>query len=294
MRPGPEQLAKRLRELAAKGGPGAASQASAGLLAELRSIDQAGAAAVLAADAQAGRLLAAWPGQALELAGRLLALSQRAACLRCGSCCRTSSPTLYLEDWPLIESGALRLADLYALRAGERAFSARLGRSLVLDQDLIKLREDSSAACRHLTPVGCGIYQSRPLQCRHLECWSGRHGGQLQDRPRLGRTQLWQDDPTALALMAEYEAELPAAGLDRLLAAAARGDPEAPGRALLWLERDHRLRAGARERYGYHPDRLELLWGRPALAVVADYDLQVALDPGGKPCLQPRSRAEIA
>lgn len=273
--PDHSQLIARLQAARAQG-PAALLAACAAELGARRGIDAPGAASAVAKDAELSRLAAA-DASPQELATRLMALAKAERCLGCGSCCRVSSPTLYAEDLPRLREAGIGWEALIALRAGERVYSARLGRFQVLERELIKLREENGA-CTCLTPHGCGMYEQRPLQCRWLECWSGRHAGQLTDRPRLGRDELLADDHTALALAREYEAKVPAGELHAALAAAAEGDAEASEQALTFLERDHRLRAGISAKFGYAPEALPLILGRPALEIAANYGLEVAVE----------------
>ncbi|RJX32674.1 MAG: YkgJ family cysteine cluster protein [Desulfarculus sp.] len=283
--PPTESLTERLaRALAA--GPSIATQAAAAALAGLRGCDAPGAAAVVARDDELCRLLAAGFGQEAALAARLAELAGAARCLGCGACCRVSSPTLYQEDLALLGPQGPGREHFYTLRAGEEVHSARLGRRQVLEQELIKLCEAPGGACVFLGPGGCAIYDQRPLQCRWLECWSGRHAGQLSGRPRLTRTQAFAGDHTARALAAEFERKLPAARLAGLLAAAAGGDDQAAEEALAVLEQDHGLRAAIGGRYGYGAAELKLLLGRPATAIARAYGLAVELDPDDRPRLR--------
>lgn len=267
-------------------GPGALAQACAALLAAARGIDQAAAARALARDQELGRLIAEAAPTA-RLAARLDALARAARCLGCATCCRASSPTLYAEDLPRLKAAGLGWESLVTLRTGEKVHSARLGGLQTLAQELIKLRE-RGGVCAWLGEKGCAIYGQRPLQCRWLECWSGRHAGQLDDRPRLGREELLADDPTALALSREYEAKLPAGELHQALSGAAVGEDGASAQALALLELDHRLRAAITERYGYSPEALCLILGRPAREVAANYGLELALE-GETPVLRSKS-----
>jgi Fe-S-cluster containining protein len=271
-RPARARLAQALAQGAAlalaQEGPLALRRFCAQALAEIRRLDEPGALAALEADAElagimanlAAGLLAApaakAEGDALEaLAGRLADLALAPACLGCGTCCRVSSPTLYAEDLARLGPGGLARSQLLTLRAGELAHSARLGRVLALPAELIKLRESPGGGCALLAGSRCGAYARRPLQCRHLECWSGRHAGQLEDRPRLARADIYAGDETALGLMAEYETRLAAAGLNALLARAAGGEAQARREALDLMELDHRLRAGVSQRYAYQIGR---------------------------------------
>lgn len=283
--PPTQSLTERLARAMAQG-PSAAAQAVAAALTELRGCDAAGAAAVLAGDAALCGLLAAGPGSQAALAGRLAELAGTARCLGCGTCCRVSSPTLYQEDLALLGPEGPGRQHFYTLRTGEEVHSARLGRRQVLGQELIKLREAPDGACLFLGAAGCAIYAQRPLQCRWLECWSGRHAGQLEGRPRLGREQVLAGDDTALALTAEFERKLPAARLAGLLGRAAQGDDQAAAQALAVLEQDHGLRAAISDRYGYGPAELALLLGRPAVEIARAYGLILELDADNRPRLR--------
>lgn len=282
------------RALAREGAPGLESACRLAL-AEMRGLDQIGAAAVLAGEAGPGRLLSAClgsenPAPALaELAQWLRDLAGAAHCLGCATCCRVSSPTLYAEDLGLVGPVGLPREGLYTLRAGERVLNARLGRSQVLDRELIKLREAPRGGCVFLEGCRCAIHPHRPLQCRQLECWSGRHAGQLAALARLTRAEIFADDPTALALMAEYEIRLPGAELAQALDRAAQGGDQAPALAL--MELDHRLRQGIAARYGYDQAQQDLLLGRPARVVALGHGLELTLDARERPRLVRRGGA---
>jgi len=268
--------------------PGQALGAAALLLARLRPMDPAGAALVLERELWLGRLLAKGPDAAAELADRLQELAKAKRCLGCGTCCLTSSPTLYAEDLERIGPEALPRNALFTLRPGERVFSAREGENRLLERELIKLREGQASrgsagrGCWFLELGRCGIYQDRPLQCRALECWSDRHAGQVAGQPRLTRAQFFAGDETALALIAEYDLKLPAAELTQALELAAKGENQASHQALVLLELDHKLRRGVSQRYGYLAEDLDLMWGRPAVLVARAHGLEPVLSDKGQ------------
>ena len=268
---------------------GAGLSAAAGLLARLRPMHRAGAAKAAAGDQKLTALLARGAGAA-ELLARLERLAGAKACLACGTCCVTSSPTLYQEDLALVHSGAIPLKNLFTLRAGERAFSARLGKSAPLEAELIKLAEASGGGCVYLQDCLCSAYESRPLQCRTLKCWEDSHAGKLTGLARPGRGDILAGDETALALAKEYDHRLPAAELDRAFSLAARGEAGAEKQALAFLETDHRLRAGAEARYGFDQAYLALVWGRSALDIMKAYGLSLVLGQNGEPKLKPGNK----
>lgn len=264
---------------------------AARVLARVRGLDDPGALVALDRDEQMRRLLAAWPGpdQKTALAAiqqRVAELADMAECLGCGTCCRVSSPTLYQTDADLVAEDRLAKQSLYTLRAGEMVHSARLGRVEGLEQDLIKVRE-ISGGCALLQGSRCTAYGHRPLQCRHLECWSGKNAGDLEHLERLGRQDLYQNDQIALDLMAEYDLKINAVELADVLSRAAQEDREAATDALEVIRLDLRLRAGISQRYGYSPHELELILGRSALQVAGAHGLRVDLDPIGDGELRP-------
>ena len=279
-----QELLARLKLALEQGG---GLQAAAEMLQSLRPMHPAGAAKVAAGDEKLAALLAAGAGAAPILA-RLEELAAARTCLACGTCCVTSSPTLYREDLGLVRSGAIPLSRLFALRAGERAFSARLQKSAPLETELIKLAEAPEGGCVFLENCLCSVYASRPLQCRTLKCWEDSHAGKLEGLPRPGREDILAGDETALTLAREYDLKIPARELDQALWAVAAGDDRAGRRALELLELDHRLRAGAKARYGFDRTYLALLWGRPGPEIISAYGLSLALDQNGAPRLEPR------
>lgn len=186
-----------------------------------------------------------------------------------------------------MRAGSLPPGALYTLRAGEMVGSRRKGETFALEQDLVKIRlHPRRGGCVLLERDLCSIHPHRPLQCRHLECWSDSNAGDLEGLPRLDRRELFRDDPVALQLADEYDVKVPAARLARLLRRAAGGARGEAGEALSLLDLDHRLRAGIAARHGYDPDTQLLLLGRPALEVARAHGLRVAVREG-EPTLEP-------
>jgi len=200
------------------------------------------------------------------------------SCRKCAKCCNAASPTLYDEDLDAILKGTLDRSRLYTLRAGEMVHSSRLDRDAALEQDLVKVRERREGGCVLLDGELCSIHPDHPVQCRHFECWSGRHAGDLEGRARLDRRDLFRDDDTALQLIAEYDVKVPAAGLAALLT-------ERSSEAIGLIDLDYRLRGGMEERFGYDQTVLELMLGRPAIVVTRAHGLDVSMDEEGEPVL---------
>lgn len=269
-------------------GPAAARRRLAELLIVIRSADPPGAFSAIAEDDELVTALCDWPGADPEksweaLVERVFKLGQAKRCLRCGTCCRVSSPTLYIDDLEAIEGGRIQRKSLFTLRRGELVHSARLKKRFILEQDLIKLKERAQGGCLLLDDHLCRDYSDRPLQCRHLECWSERNDGDLEERPRLSRRDLYKNDEQALALIEEFDIKIPAARLSELLQAAKKDDSEASKKALELVELDHRLRLAIEERYGYSQRKQELLFGRDGVELVKSHGLVIRFDESDQP-----------
>lgn len=144
---------------------------------------------------------------------------ERKACIRCGTCCQGSTPSLHPEDITLVDQGVIALGDLVTLRSGEVVYDNIQGKVRELTEELVKVREqDESQACLFygLQGAGCGIYDNRPLQCRILECWNPEKLIGLFESRKIKRTELIADDGMA-ELVAAHEGRASLSRLKRLL-----------------------------------------------------------------------------
>jgi Fe-S-cluster containining protein len=222
----------------------------------------------------------------LEQAKLLTRLAQEKACLGCGTCCRTSSPTLYAKDLAIVET--LPKNSLYTLRAGERVFSARTQKGMILEEDLIKIREQKGACVFLNLDFKCTIHPNHPLQCRHLKCWGNKNAADLKNLPRLKRQNLYADNQPALEIISEFDLKIPARKLDRLLIGASRDKNQTQAdSALELMELDHRLRHGISQKFRFNQDELFLLLGRPAISLPPLYGLKLKMLPDGRAALLP-------
>ncbi len=120
-------------------------------------------------------------------------VSDQQECRRCGTCCRKGGPSFHREDRHLIESGAIQLAALYTIRAGEPAWDNVADRILPASEDIIKIKNrPGSRICRFYDEKkqACEIYARRPLECRILKCWDPRDITALYNKNRLARKDL--------------------------------------------------------------------------------------------------------
>jgi Fe-S-cluster containining protein len=209
------------------------------------------------------------------------------ACDRCGQCCRQGGPALHAEDLPLVRDKVLSYADLYTLRRGEPARDQFQDALLPLEHELVKLKGDGDPAwtCAFFreSPVGCGIYAHRPLECRLLSCKDTAPLAAAYASGRLARADILPPGSALAALAAEHEARCPAPELARLLTAARAGDvatAQAAGQAAAdMIAYDRAFRAALVEK-GLPPDILPFLLGRPLEVVARQIE---AAERGGKP-----------
>jgi hypothetical protein len=195
-------------------------------------------------------------------------------CDRCGRCCRQGGPALHAEDLPLVRDKVLAYADLFTLRRGEPARDQFQDRLLPLEHELVKLKGDGEPtwACIFLAdPAGCGIYPSRPLECRLLSCRDTAPLAAAYAQGRLTRAHILAPGSALAQLALEHEARCPVPELAAHLAAARAGDSAAArdaARAVSdLLAYDRAFRAALVEK-GLPADILPFLLGRP-LDIVA-------------------------
>ena len=115
-------------------------------------------------------------------------------CRRCGECCRRGGPSLHHEDLDLIRAERLEARDLICFRPGEPVVDNVRGILVRLENDLIKIKglDTGLGCCMHYDAQrsSCGIYASRPLQCRLLDCRNPAALMEAYERDRLQRSDL--------------------------------------------------------------------------------------------------------
>ncbi len=195
------------------------------------------------------------------------AMSETITCRRCGTCCAKGGPALHLEDLPLLRGEVLSKGDLYTLRLGEPVFDQILGRVVLLASECVKIRSvPDSTACIFFDSKesACGLYASRPVECRALQCWDTRALAEVSRQPGLSRFEVVGTENAWAALIREHEARCGCADLLQLL----RSNTDQARMSLRDAAAyDAALRDVLVER-GMAPGRLEFLLGRPLDAVI--------------------------
>jgi Fe-S-cluster containining protein len=209
-------------------------------------------------------------------------LEQKNQCRRCGTCCAKGGPALHLADREVVDSGKIPLKCLFTIRQGEPAYD-NIRRSImpaVTDIIKVKRASDNDVTCFFLNQerVGCGIYESRPVECRVLTCWDTRAIMAMYDQERLTRNDLLSRLAALNDLVAEHQERC---GYEKVAGWAERlkkgpGRPEAVEALLDVIRYDQSLRQVAVTRTRLEPGLLEFLFGRPLSVTIRMYGIKLA------------------
>jgi Fe-S-cluster containining protein len=211
-------------------------------------------------------------------------------CVRCGDCCRKSSPTLHLEDLELLQNNRIPWNLLDTLRRGEPVQSPFEEKLFFLLDERIKIREkDGSQECVLLdgNGSGCLIYDNRPLQCRAQACWDEEPAKQLSKQAYLTRRDIFQDVELLLELIAEHDQRC---SFDQLQGAfqQLQADSGESINALLELLRyEEHFRTFLAEQLNIPADTLNLIFGRSYAELVPLFGFRVEVDADGTRRLVP-------
>jgi Fe-S-cluster containining protein len=215
-------------------------------------------------------------------------MSSITECQRCGTCCCKGGPALHLEDQTLVESGSIALSDLFTIRQGEPALDniTNTIAPAVTDIILIKGLPDNRPHCRHYDYAGkaCRIYDSRPLECRTLECWDTEGIERIYNLRRLTRRHLLSKVEGLWALVQEHQERCDYGCVAELADNLKRpSTDDRPVQELLSIiQYDENLRHATEERSGIDPEILTFLFGRPLSFTIQLFRLKLKQTPQGK------------
>jgi Fe-S-cluster containining protein len=213
------------------------------------------------------------------------AYATRPYCLRCGTCCRKGSPSLYREDLSLLRRGTVSRLDLITLRKGERVFSNETDAFFILPEEQVKVREkpDSRECIFFQAPdPGCGIYEDRPRECRILECWNPEGFQVLKQEKRLSRLDLLDPADPLLSVMKTHEERCDLLRMQEWLIRAVEGAGGEDEKVVETLQYDRHVRAFLGEQFNLERRHLDFLLGRPLEEVVVGLGFSVQVEPGGR------------
>jgi Fe-S-cluster containining protein len=209
----------------------------------------------------------------------------RPYCLQCGECCRQGSPTLYVEDRPILLKGIIRRLDLMTLRAGEIGFSNATHDLVLLPEERIKVKEKQGGReCLFLDSEtnACRIYDDRPLQCRAMECWNPENFQSLDGQAFLSRKELFNPDDPMIPIIESHAKRCAISDLQEALSRIKKNVDAAQDQALDILFFDQHLREYLSREQGITPENQVLLIGRPVFDLIQSFGFRIEEDMGGK------------
>lgn len=205
------------------------------------------------------------------------------SCTRCGKCCVSSTPSLQVQDLPLLLKGDIPKRDLYTVRVGELIWDNINQRHVFTPQELIKVKEkEGSRECiYHVTgPSQCTIYPKRPSQCRAFKCWDTTEFEKLFKGPKLSRFELISD-PILLGLVKEHEKRCSYKELERSIKEIPKTGEKAIEEIIEILRFDTELRPFVALKLGLPLEETDLFFGRPLRETIIMFGLQVRREPDG-------------
>ncbi len=206
---------------------------------------------------------------------------KRTHCIRCGDCCRTSSPTLQMRDLPQVREGFIQLKDLYTIRNGEPVRDTVRGGVKETDHEFIKIRE-TSGDCVYFdgSQNACCIYVHRPVQCAAQKCWDEREFMRVYAEAKATRRDLITN-PSLLKVVEAHERQCPIPEMAHWIKQIGHQGETAIAPVLKMLKFDHDLRAMMPERLRIDAGELNLILGRPLTEIIEGFGLRVLTQADG-------------
>lgn len=195
------------------------------------------------------------------------------ACERCGTCCIKGGPGLHDVDMRLVAQKTIPPENLYTIRAGELVRDNINGGLIYADGEIIKIcARPGSTTCVYFKgdENACGIYDSRPSQCRALQCRNTQALEDMQFKNRLKRDDLFGNVAWLWDVISNHEDECGYGKIRLLVAQRAAGDPSASRTLAEMVSYDRAVRDLAVEKAGLEKGILDLVFGLPLETVLQD------------------------
>lgn len=203
--------------------------------------------------------------------------------MRCGECCLSAAPSLQKTDLPLFQRRLLEVGYLYTIRKGELVRDNINEKMHFIDHEIIKIRERKGGkGCILYDPEkkSCTIYAHRPSQCRAFACWNDSEFKRVFSQPKAERSDILKD-PSLLHLVSEHENRCGYGTISGYVEQIeTRGEPMVQ-RILKILQYDQDIRRLARDRLGFDPREMDLLFGRPLTETICMFGLTIKEDTDG-------------
>ena len=202
----------------------------------------------------------------------------RTHCIRCGECCLQGSPSLHTKDLELVEKGYIERGILYTIRRGELVRDNIQGKMVIIDQEIIKLKEQQSERGRcslyNEREKACLRYENRPVQCSSLQCWNTDEFLEEYHDPKLTRRDII-DDHVLLGLITEHEEKCSYLALKKHVDEISTTGEDAVNKILGMLKFDYHLRPFVSQKLGVPLDEMDFLFGRSLMTTIGMFGLKV-------------------
>ena len=200
-------------------------------------------------------------------------------CIRCGTCCTIGGPGFHHADRALIEKGVIHSRYLYTLRKGEFAYDNVRSCLTPVNDDVIKLKgRNDSWSCIFYDEdhKSCEIYDSRPLQCKVLQCWDTHQLEDIYDKNRLTRQDLVSDIKGLWELICHHQSRCDYDKIRKLVNALNSSAKESAQKELIEIiQYDTEIRKLVVSDGGLETGMLDFLFGRPLIRTIGNYGLRV-------------------
>lgn len=200
-------------------------------------------------------------------------------CIRCGTCCTKGGPGFHHADKTLIEKGVIHSRYLYTLRKGELAYDNVRGCLAPVDDDVIKLKgRNDSWACVFFDEdrKACEIYDTRPLECKVLQCWDTQQLENIYDKNRLTRKDLLSDIKGLWDLICDHQSRCDYDRIRGLVNALSSSAKKSAQKELTEIiQYDTQIRKLVVSDGGLDVEMLDFLFGRPLIKTIGNYGLRV-------------------
>ena len=208
-------------------------------------------------------------------------------CQRCGTCCMKGGPALHEDDLRHVDSGAIPLTSLYTIRKGELAYDNvnANGGLVCMPSEIVKIKSRTdSKTCMYFDDANksCGIYDTRPIECRAMECWNTTGIENIYYKNRLDRNAVLKNISWLLELVTAHESKCSLDRIQAMVNAREAGDHNAASELSEMLNYDSHLRNLVVEKGGLSMEMADFLFGR-SLADIIPRQFGVKVSKGKDP-----------
>ncbi len=220
---------------------------------------------------------------------------QVSKCLRCGECCRRSSPSLHVQDLALLRAEKIPLDRFVTLRVGEPIFSPIENKVRFLKRERIKMKEKpGSHECVYLDAQSqaCKLYQHRPWQCRAQSCWDPALAQALAEQAPLSRADVLAGAAPLIEVLREHDRRCSFEKLRAAFEQLKQSQGQSIDQVLELLAFEDHFRNFIADKLSLPAGSLDFFFGRSFEDRLGLFGFQVQIEADGSKILKPLESAE--